>query len=131
MGYLSLSNACLRVLRLHYVGHQMLVRIADGVISRAHAREITPSRPVMAWVSKPVSAATVPIQRSARIKAARLWRTSSALLCHTNGCGFSFEPVIQVRIEATSFFVERWLSRCSQRSVSSANYRSTRLSQEL
>lgn len=29
--------------------------------------------------------------------------------CQTNGRGSSFQPVIQVRIEATSSLVERWL----------------------
>jgi len=51
-------------------------------------------------------------------------------LCQTNVRGFSFQPVIQLRIEATGSFVESWLPRHSQRSVSSANQRSTRLSQD-
>ena len=58
-------------------------------------------------------------------------RISSALLCQTNGLGLSFQLVIQVRIEATRSRTERWALRLIHFVVSSANQRSTRLSQEL
>src|SRR5205807_2419410 len=45
--------------------------------------------------------------------------------------GSSFQLVIQVRIEATRSRTERWLPRLIHFVVSSANQRSTRLSQEL
>jgi hypothetical protein len=52
-------------------------------------------------------------------------------LCQTNGFGLSFQLVIQVRIEATRSRTERWLPGLIDFVVSSANQRSTRLSQEL
>ena len=60
-----------------------------------------------------------------------LSRISSAVLCQMKGFGSSFQLVIQVRIEATRSRTERWLPRLIHFVVSSANQRSTRLSQEL
>jgi hypothetical protein len=45
--------------------------------------------------------------------------------------GFSFQPVIQVRIEATRSRTDRWAERLIDFVVSSANQRSTRFSHEL
>jgi hypothetical protein len=58
-------------------------------------------------------------------------RISSAVLCQTNGFGWSFQLVIQVRIEATRSRTERCVPRLIHLLVSSPNQRSTRLSQEL
>ena len=63
--------------------------------------------------------------------AAGLSRIWSAVLCQAYGLGWSFQLVIQVRIEATRSRTEWWLPRLIHLLVSSANQRSTRLSQEL
>ncbi|WP_344980862.1 hypothetical protein, partial [Streptosporangium fragile] len=61
---------------------------------------------------------------------ARVSRISSAVLVHTSGLGFSF----QVSIRARMSFSGAWTDLCTPRrirlSVSSANHRSTRLSQD-
>jgi len=58
-------------------------------------------------------------------------RISSAVLVLTNGRGSWFQVSIQDWIECLSSVTERWLPRLSDLVVSSANQRSTRLSQKL
>jgi hypothetical protein len=58
-------------------------------------------------------------------------RSSSAVLDQTNGRGFSFQALIHDWIDRSSSAMERWVPRRSHLAVSSANHRSTRLSQEL
>jgi hypothetical protein len=56
---------------------------------------------------------------------------ASAVLVQTNGWGSAFHSLIHFRTSASSSVTERWAERRSLRLVSSANQRSTRLSQEL
>ena len=61
--------------------------------------------------------------------AARVSRISSADLVQTNGFGALFHSVIHLRMSVSSSVTLRWAERRSLRLVSSANHRSTRLSQ--
>ena len=56
-------------------------------------------------------------QRSARIRDECLEDLIGGLV-PDEWAGFSFQSVIQLRIEATSSLVERWMPRRSQRSLS-------------
>jgi hypothetical protein len=56
-------------------------------------------------------------------------RISSAVLVHTKGRGSLFHPLIHLRMSASSSVTLRCTDRRSLRLVSSANQRSTRLSQ--
>src|ERR671910_3570947 len=60
----------------------------------------------------------------------RLSRMSSAVRCHTNGRGLSFQAPIQALRAVVSSLTERWAERRSIRLVSSANQRSTRFSHD-
>src|SRR6185437_15947967 len=57
-------------------------------------------------------------------------RISSALLVHTNGLGSLFHSLIHLRMSVSSSVTLRWADLRSLRFVSSANQRSTRLSQD-
>ncbi len=55
---------------------------------------------------------------------------SSAVFVQTNGLGSLFHSLIQPRMSRSSATTLRWAERRSLRQVSSANQRSTRLSQD-
>jgi hypothetical protein len=55
---------------------------------------------------------------------------SSAVFVQMNGLGFVFHSLIQSRMSRSSSVTLRWAERRSLRQVSSANQRSTRLSQD-
>ncbi len=55
---------------------------------------------------------------------------SSAVFVQTNGLGFLFHSLVQLRMSRSSSVTLRWVERRSLREVSSANQRSTRLSQD-
>jgi hypothetical protein len=58
-----------------------------------------------------------------------LSRISSAVLAQVKGLGLSFQARVQAVMSASSSRTLRWAERRSLRLVSSANQRSTRLSQ--
>ncbi|OKJ26688.1 hypothetical protein AMK24_31290 [Streptomyces sp. CB02366] len=57
-------------------------------------------------------------------------RISSAVFVQANGLGCSFQSVSQARMSRSRTWTERWTPRLSFFWVSSANHRSTRLSQD-
>jgi hypothetical protein len=57
-------------------------------------------------------------------------KISSGVLVQVNGRGFLFQALVHCRRSASSAVTVRWAERRSLRLVSSANHRSTRLSQE-
>lgn len=91
----------------------------------------TPPTTIRGWLEATqdgVLSAEDEVTASLLARVSRIW---SAVLVRTKGLGSAFQALIQARMSASRSTTERWAERRSFRLISSANQRSTRLSQEL